>query len=214
MKANYIESSNIKILKIFLLISCLYGTTDYCIPEEFTKYYKSLYGSKYIFLTNICLYLTVICLLMGILVRHFSVRYIKNFYKNSVCVLLPLNGLVTILFWSLYTIDPTLIRDKDFYDRNVRINIFTDICVHLFPFISLLIETKDIIIQKQRYHLIFYVFFTFFYYMLCLYYSNLNNMWVYPLLGKLSTFNRVVLFGCSTLLAMGLYELTMYCLLK
>ncbi|WUR04785.1 FAR-17a/AIG1-like protein [Vairimorpha necatrix] len=214
MKINYEDSSHMKALKIFLLVSCLYGTTDFCIPPEITRHYQSLYGSKYIFLTNICLYLTVICLLTGIIVRNYKYKELTKFYKHNVSVLLPLNALVTILFWVLYLIDPTLIRDKSFFEQGIKISLFTDICVHLFPFISLFLESKKLILKRSNIHLTFYIVFTFSYYLLCFYYKNLNQEWVYPILGKISTFYRLTLFGFSALLAMGIYELSMYTLSK
>lgn len=212
MYKNYTESNYSQVIRIFLFISCMYGTTDYCLPKEVVNLQKTLYGSKYIYLTNICLYLTVLCLIMGYMVRYKEMSFIKNIYKHSVTVMLPLNGLVSILFWVLYSIDPTLLRDKDLHDQGVRISVFTDLCVHLFPFLSLIIEIRGLKVNRQRSHLIFYGYFTILYYILCLYFSTLNGIWVYPIMGKIDTFYRVVLFGVSTLIALGLYETMIYIL--
>ncbi|KAK6089932.1 hypothetical protein P3W45_001135 [Vairimorpha bombi] len=214
MNKDHIESNYNQIFRFFIFISCIYGTTDYCLPKEVVDLQKTLYGSKYIYLTNICLYLTVLCLIMGYMVRYKEMSFIKNIYKHSITVMLPLNGLVSILFWVLYSIDPTLLRDKDLYCQGVRISLFTDLCVHLFPFLSLINEIRGLKITRHRSHLKFYVYFTILYYIVCLYFSKLNGIWVYPIMGKINTFYRVFLFGVSTLIALGLYEAMIHILIN
>ncbi|EQB62355.1 integral membrane [Vairimorpha apis BRL 01] len=210
MIKNYKDSIITKIARLFFLITCTYGTTDYCLPKEIVNHNNTFYGSKYIYLTNICLYITVTCLFMGNMVRQLRVQGLLEIYRHTLCLMLPLNCLVSILFWTLFYIDPTLIRDKDLYNKNIRISLFSDLCVHLFPFLSLLVEHKGLIIKSHPCHCIFYILFTVTYYFICYYFSKLNNMWVYPLLGKLDLKNRILLFFFSTILVIFIYKMMMY----
>lgn len=200
----------ILILRSILLSLCIYGCTNYCLPQEIIDYCNTLSGGKYIYLTNISLYLTVGTLCLGIFVRYFKYPRLLPTYVNLVSVLLPLELLVTILFWVLFLVDPTLVRDKDLYDKGVRVDLLSDLSMHLFPFVALVLEQYDVEFIRELSHVIFFSVFCVVYFLLCLVFSKVNGFWVYPILDKLSMAGRILLFGFSNVLILAFYELFMW----
>ncbi|KAF9764843.1 UPF0641 membrane protein [Nosema granulosis] len=200
----------ILVLRSLLLSLCIYGCLDYCLPQEIRDYIASVHGGKYLYLTNMCLYFTVGTLVVGMSVRYFSCKGLVVSYINLVSVVLPLELLVTVLFWTLFLIDPTLVRDKDLYEQGVRVDLLSDLSMHLFPFIALLLEQYDIKIVREKSHVLFFSIFCVFYFLLCLAFSRANGFWVYPILDKLSPVGKIMLFAFSNLFVVAFYELFVF----
>jgi hypothetical protein len=164
------------------------------------------YGRNYIYLTNISLYLTVTTLAIGLCVRYFKTKRFISLYVNLVSVGLPLSLLVTVLFWGLFLIDPTLVRNKELHDKGVRVNLLSDLCMHFFPFLALLFEQYDVKLKRETSHVIFYFIFCPSYFFITSLFAKANGFWVYPILDQLSFFGKCMLFGCSNILVWLFYE--------
>ncbi|ADM11238.1 uncharacterized protein Eint_030940 [Encephalitozoon intestinalis ATCC 50506] len=196
-----------EIFKIILFVLCIYGATDYSQPKEWVKFIDKLAGRSHIYITQISLYMTIMTLSLSYCVKHFGASRIKEVYRDFLSITLPLEGLVTTVFWTLNAIDPTLLKNKDLYMAGVRTPLISEMSIHLFPFILLLIDQVGVNIYGARRHYWTFAIFGFVYFMVIHYFQRLNNSWVYPFLGYMSISMRMALVAAATLLVFAYYKL-------
>ncbi|OQS53821.1 integral membrane [Ecytonucleospora hepatopenaei] len=75
--------------------------------------------------------------------------YFKYFIFFLHYIMLSLNFIVLVIYWSLYFSNKDLICGDP--DTRIDIDIFTDICLHLIPFIYSCIIEMVIIVNKKKY---------------------------------------------------------------
>lgn len=126
-----------EIIRLGLLGSCVYVSTDYAFPKSHMDYIKSLSGGRFLYLTNLGLYLTIFTVVLGYIVRLGNITGLESSYKVFLSSSFSLEGVLTIMFWTLLRIDPVLIKNEESDDDSLRVSFLIDICQHLIPFILL-----------------------------------------------------------------------------
>ena len=101
------------------------------IPAEFNRTLK--FGGRYVFLTH----LNQLCskaAFFALILSSFNILSEKSSSVFWSSTSLPLSFIVTVLYWSLYTIDPNLVRKKEVVE--VRFGRFCFLLISLsFKFI-------------------------------------------------------------------------------
>ena len=127
--------------------ACFYSATPYSTNEKYAKIRHPYSDLDFLYFTNISLYLTLLTVVIGIIYRY------KKSFSSIYNVLLPmalsLEIIVTIMFWSLYMIDPALIKNKNSLLPGYETPIITELGQHLFPVILLSINQRQ---MKIIYH--------------------------------------------------------------
>ncbi|AFN82715.1 hypothetical protein EROM_030940 [Encephalitozoon romaleae SJ-2008] len=196
-------------LKLVFLGFCVYATTDFSLPPEIVEMSNATSGGKFVYLTIITLYLTIISTVLGYISKTRVGKRLEEIYKDMLAVTFSLEGIVTTLFWSLYFINPTLLKNKSLYKRGIRESFLTELSAHLFPIILLLICQADVRLQKRKRCIYFIFGFGALYFLEICYFSFVNNgKWAYPIFRKMGWVQRIlfVLIACfiGTLFYMGL----------
>lgn len=206
MRPGYLSTLN-EVLKGVLLVLCVYGTTDYAQAKESVDLSNRLAGGNHIYLTHLSLYMTITTLALSYCVKHFKVSGIEEVYRDFLAVTLPMEGLVTTVFWMLNWIDPTMLKNRDLYIAGVRTPLIGELSLHLLPLILLLADQAGVHIQEKTRHYLIFVLFAAIYFVVIHYFQQLNKCWVYPFLDNVSMPTRVALIAMVTLLVLAYYKL-------
>ncbi|KAK1349138.1 FAR-17a/AIG1-like protein [Hamiltosporidium tvaerminnensis] len=205
------------IVRIFGLFLCFYGVSERTMPLEMASALRMSFGGRQQFLTIIGLNATILTLIFGLVIRYARLdkngnifKYVSSFHTFLLSLIIPVEMTITILFWVLYLKDPTLLISKEFYERNIKIRLFSNLCMHLFPFILLIIEIIDTNIKRSNIHLIAIIIFSITYYFWVSFIASMNKRWPYPLLDGLNGIGRLLIFTAVTLLTVSFYETIMY----
>ncbi len=162
-----------------------FGTSIYALSSisenPNLKKYKCAYGKfKFLFLTKIALFLTVVSFILVSMYRFFFPNERKfsstkvytnttddNEYMNQnktenrhntlykitnffLMISFVYNILVVTTFWPLYFIDKSLIVSKTSLNPMCRTYLFTELSSHLFPIFSSFLEQFDIELKKRK----------------------------------------------------------------
>ncbi|CAD26249.1 hypothetical protein [Encephalitozoon cuniculi GB-M1] len=195
-----------EIFKGTLLILCIYATTDYAYPKEWADLANKLAGGNHIYFTRLSLYMTIMTLVLSYCVKYFGVSSIREVYRDSLSIALPMEGLVTTVFWILNTIDPTLLKDRELYMAGVRTPLVSELSLHLLPLVLLLIDQVGVNIYERKRHYWVFGFFGVIYFGIIHHFQRINNSWVYPFLGYVLLPMRIILAAVATLLVMVYYR--------
>ncbi|KAG5859364.1 FAR-17a/AIG1-like protein [Encephalitozoon hellem] len=204
----YLSASR-EVLKGALLIFCVYGGTDYSQPREWIDFVNKLAGGSHIYITQIGLYMTVITLLLSYCVKHMGALAFKEVYRDFISVTLPMEALVTTVFWTLNFINPTLLKNREFYMAGIRTPLICEVSLHLFPFLVLLIDQVGVDIYEKKRHYLFFGIFGIVYFIVIHHFQKLNDYWVYPFLGYMTMLMRAVFVFVAILLVICYYKLFM-----
>uniref|UniRef100_A0A1D1XGC8 UPF0641 membrane protein PJ4664.05 n=1 Tax=Anthurium amnicola TaxID=1678845 RepID=A0A1D1XGC8_9ARAE len=155
-------------------------------------------------LTIVGLLLSLVAFIFALLYDLFSsvklISYLKNWFM---VVSVPLEGLISILYWSMIIYDEKLLLD------NPRLPILIDFGFHLIPAVCLWTDFLFFAKEFKRSHShIFYIFvFTFSYAIWIQFYFANYGTWPYPLLSKLETQQRIGFYFACFALCTGIYHL-------
>jgi hypothetical protein len=196
-----------EVLKACLLILCIYATTEYAHPPESNELTKRMAGANHIYLTHLGLYMTIMTLLLSYSVRHLGLGNLKEVYRDSLSLAIPLEGFVVTAFWALHLIDPTLLRNKELYYAGVRTPFVTEISLHLLPFILLLIDQSDVNLYHKRTHYMLLMGGAAGYFFVSYYFFLLNKCWAYPFLDDMPMALRMVVLTGLTAIVILYYKL-------
>jgi FAR-17a/AIG1-like protein len=124
--------------------------------------------------------------------------------KSTLLVIaLPVETLITFMYWILYFIDPRLVVNKKFYELDVKMSIFTDMCMHLFPILFLLMEFIYSEIKQAWQHVAMLCTFTALYVAIMHLHFRERSRWPYGIIAKFQGVSRYLLFvGCFLVLCM------------
>jgi hypothetical protein len=171
-----------ELVKMCLLILCVYATTEYAHPPESNELARKMAGANHIYLTHLGLYITIMTLSLSYCVRYLSMENLREIYRDSLSVAIPLEGFVVTVFWILHFINPTLLKNKELYCAGVRTPLMTEISLHLVPFILLLIDQNDVNLYYKTSHCMMLVGGAAGYFFVSYYFFLLNKCWAYPFL--------------------------------
>lgn len=195
--------------RIAFLGLCMYGASDYAFAKEYIAHVQSLSGGRFLFLTNLSLYLTIVAVLVGYVVRIAGARRLECVCKDMLAVAFSLEGVVTALFWMLMLIDPMLVKNKEFYEKGLRIGIVKELSLHLFPLLLLTVDQADVRLRR-RMQCIWMIFaFGVLYFMHIWFHAMRNSTWVYPIFDKMNMPYRMLFIFMAACVSTMFY----FCLL-
>ncbi|KAH9411755.1 FAR-17a/AIG1-like protein [Ordospora pajunii] len=180
-----------EILKGVLLLLCVYGASDYSQTKESIDLSNRIAGGNHVYLTYISLYMTIITLFLSYLVKHFGFSSINGIYRDALAITLPIEALVTSVFWTLNSIDPTLLKDRDLYLAGIRTPFISELSIHLVPMILLLADQFGAEIKHKNHHYHALIIIPLAYLFVIHYVYWANNYWIYPFLGCIPAVMRI-----------------------
>ncbi|GBC08866.1 hypothetical protein RclHR1_08440007 [Rhizophagus clarus] len=128
------------------------------------------------------------------------ISFLKNWFM---VVSVPLEGLISILYWSMVIYDETLLLDKP------RLPILIDFGFHLIPAVCLwtdfLFFAKEF--RKSHSHIFYLLTFAFCYAVWIQFYFAKYGTWPYPILSKLETQQRIGFYFTCFALCTGIYHI-------
>ncbi|ORE06149.1 hypothetical protein BCV72DRAFT_292331 [Rhizopus microsporus var. microsporus] len=166
--------------------------------------YSLGFGGQYQYLTILGLVTATIAFGLKIL-RYFVPTFSSLIYAIVTNIATPMEGLISVLYWSMLLIDPRLLVPEDL----PRIPLLLDFTLHLFPAIFLWIDFLmfDIDFVRSNAHVLVIYSFTLFYFIWSSYCHSKNGYWPYPFLGDFTLWMRIGFFVMSGVLCWGMYEL-------
>lgn len=209
------------------LASCSFAFAQFHEMEKLAGVELSRqFGGHYQFLTNISLVLTFATLLLG-MTRAVSpsLPITRELKTVASAITMPIEVIVSILYWSVLAIDPDLLIPQrkvadplnpgQFIMETVRLPILTDLCMHAFPAILLSVDflafSPPFPIRRPNrltsWPILATAISTIVYCLWAELCKANNGYYPYPLLSILSTPKRLVLYaGCA--LTMSIVLLT------
>ncbi|AFM97993.1 hypothetical protein EHEL_030960 [Encephalitozoon hellem ATCC 50504] len=210
------EKSRIKltlkeVLKLLLLGLCVYAAMDCSHTSAVLGAASAFTAGKFIYFTFISLYLTIISTVLGYIVKTKAGKKLEAVYKDMLAVAFSLEGIVTVLFWSLYVTDRKLLLGKSV--MNDSDSLFIEMSSHLFPIVLLLISQAEVRLRKER-RCIYFIFGSGILYLLEItYFHKKDNKWPYPIFKdpQGSAFNygplkRILFIAASCLIGVAFYR--------
>lgn len=115
-----------------------------------------------------------------------------------------MEGLISVLYWSMMLMDPHLIIPQDIE----RIPLLLDFTLHLFPAVFLWIDflVFDVQFKRSNSHVVIIYGFALFYFIWSWYCKYVNGYWVYPFLAEFNLPMRIAFFAGSGIFCWGMYE--------
>ncbi|MFH4978984.1 hypothetical protein AB6A40_005693 [Gnathostoma spinigerum] len=164
--------------------------------------------SKIGFLTIINLYVQIVYHQMAAIIAIFSVTvWLKTFHTVSTALVFPLSLAVTVLFWSLFLMDPKTLVAEEFQEK-FQVNSWHNHGMHTLPAIAMLTDfllwNHERLVTKARAFKIIISFVIL--YIFDIYTINaISGKWVYPILGLFSPTGRLIFFSACTCLIFGIF---------
>ncbi|KAI7899693.1 FAR-17a/AIG1-like protein [Cokeromyces recurvatus] len=170
----------------------------------FENHYALGFGGQYQYLTILGLTIATIAFTLKI-IRYFIPKFSTVIYEIITNIATPLEGLISVLYWSMMLLDPHLLIPKDL----PGIPLILDCTLHLFPAVFLWIDflAFDIDFKRSNTHVGMISAFTLFYFAWSWYCQHVNGYWAYPFLAEFTLFMRIGFFVGSGLLCWGMYEI-------
>jgi hypothetical protein len=115
-----------------------------------------------------------------------------------------MEGLISVLYWSMILTDPHLLIPKDM----PGIPLLLDCTLHLFPAVFLWIDFLlfDIEFKRSNLHVGLIYGFAAFYFVWSWYCQHINGYWPYPFLADFSLLMRTLFFVFSGVFCWCMYE--------
>lgn len=136
------------------LATCSFGFSQFEYLETLAGIdLSSQFGGHYQYLTNCGLALTFVTLLLSLTTTLApSVPHVSQLKTMASIITLPVETMISLLYWTVLSIDPSLLvpskqvedplNPGQFVMEVVRLPIITDICMHAFPAILLLVVSQ------------------------------------------------------------------------
>ncbi|KAF7682642.1 hypothetical protein TCON_2134 [Astathelohania contejeani] len=201
------------------LFLCMYAGSEWSMPKEMIKALEEAKIGRLQFLTIIGLYFTILTLFQGLIINILYKntrtqsrinRALNNIYSFSMSIVLPLEMIITVFFWILNFINPKLLFHEDMYKRNIHVSAFTNLCLHLFPLILLLLNLLEIDINRCYLHKIVLIKCSLIYYIWIFFVARENKRWPYAFMDKLTNTQHAILYIFSSAVLIIFYEIAAF----
>lgn len=193
---------------------CVYGIADHKLPQHLASEQAPSIICRSVYLTNIGLFLTFSTLFLGLLITIVSFAELETLHKklNNIYIFVSaknigIETIVTIGFWLLYSINPSLVVNPKLYNTKYRDSFIKQLSMHFFP-LCLALREGWIANPKNRFfnHIEFFVF-AFFYYCFSKYVAATRGRWQYSVLTNSSESGRIMFFFIFMLLGQASIEI-------
>nr|CAG8559085.1 15590_t:CDS:2 [Entrophospora candida] len=147
-------------------------------------------------------HLTIVGLLFSLTAFIFGLLY--DIF-NSSRVTVPLEGLISVLYWTFILYDEQLLLDPG----QSRLPILIDMGFHLIPAICLWIDFLFFMkeFKKSHNHIFYILLFAFSYSVWVQFWFFQYGTWPYPILAKLETQHRIGFYACCSVLFTAMYHI-------
>ncbi|KAI9275893.1 FAR-17a/AIG1-like protein [Phascolomyces articulosus] len=179
-------------------------TALYCVHWVYENPYAVGFGGHFQYLTILGLTVATFAFLLKLLALLLP-KVFEAAYETVSNLALPLEGLISTLYWGMGLIDPHFITPKDM----PPIPLVVDCALHLFPAMFLwfdfLIFNNEF--KRSVRHIAMLYGFGFSYYVWSGVCHSRNSHYPYPFLDQMSEFQRVLFYFISATLAWCMYEI-------
>lgn len=191
---------------ILLLIST-YSIEGVANRFRSPEYARAVALREYLYFTNIALLYTIFSVFVGYLSTYS--KNIALLYSFSVVTAFILEIIVTLTFWALYLVDPSLVKNKSDLAGFNGPSITREIPKHALPALILLMEQYGLEIEKHWSHRAFFIGFSLSYYLISEVYTKRAGLYLYPFFKYFSVLQRFMFFCSIALLTLFVYEIFM-----
>ncbi|KAI4291958.1 hypothetical protein PAPHI01_1240 [Pancytospora philotis] len=192
-------------IKAVCFMFSVYSVDVIANPFKSAAYARAVEIREYLYFTNIGLLYTIFAVTVGWVAN--TSKFIKEAHSFSVATCLILEILVALIFWTLFLIDPFLVKNRSDFVGGARPSIINELPKHAFPLVILLIEKSATKISKCWKHRAFLLGFGIAYYAASEGFIAAEQMYLYPFLRKISPFQRFQLFAALSSFSVLVYEL-------
>lgn len=160
--------------------------------------------NEFLHFTNISLIYTIFCVFIG-LIKDWSPAF-NQLYKFILPTSIVLEMMVTLLFWSLFLINPGLVKCTSFRHDGSILSYSGEFPKHLFPLVILLMEQCGMDLRKAWEHRIFLIFFSIAYFILAETLIIRESNYLYPFLRHFTLRGRTLFFTATMITSIVFYE--------
>lgn len=161
--------------------------------------------NEFLHFTSISLFYTIFCVFVG-LVKDWN-PVLDQLHKFILPTSIVLEMMVTLLFWSLFLTNPSLVKCASFRGaRDIVPYYSNEFPKHLFPLIILLMEQSGMDLRRAWKHRIFLIFFSIAYFVLAEALIICESNYLYPFLRYFTFRGRVLFFVAATIASILFYE--------
>lgn len=186
----------------------VYGRALYFLLYESRTLINESYGSHFQYLTILGLCASLLTQFVGVLSVFFArSSFLRGLKKRLNLLAAPTELLISLLYWSIKSIDPKLLIDPKI---NATLPQWVDLSIHVYPAI---VEVLDVLFYTSRFNTSSISVFTLFSVITGLYWSwvhhtfSKNGFFPYPLLELLDQQKRVALFVGATVILTISYKI-------
>merc|ERR1711890_45385 len=133
----------LKTFKLLAFFCCIWGSTPFNYTKEMAEFYSKYYFGRAQYLTILALYLTLITVVIQRLTKCTESRRLKQLANILLPVALSIELTVTCVYWILYTFRPDFLFFKDEMRDGSLLELFNELCLHLFPVLLLAAEAFE-----------------------------------------------------------------------
>lgn len=204
----FFKFSYVKILLSIISISSFKPLTKVIRGNQ-----EILSKNEYFYFTNLGLFLTITCVVIGLIKSFFAQNNIlKKFYSFLIPISIVLEICVTIVFWLIFFIDPKLVKE-DYCNLDGKIDLysyFSEFPKHLFPLIILILEQSGIVFKRDLNHRIFFIVFSICYCSFSEFLIRKHKNYLYPFFKKMNFLGRLTIFSIISICCILFYEILMH----
>lgn len=183
---------SLRLLRSALLILCILSFFDYIENSKFIQNCAEYATYKYLLLTKISLFFTLLSSTSGLLKRITGINSKPHVFLLAISSCLQ--TIVFILFWGLMFFDKKLVVDHKAIQQKTEASLWNRLCSHAFPFILSYLNMHEMSLNYSGNHIAFFIIFTILYFLATSFYSWYFNRDVYPLLSKINIIQKLFVF--------------------
>lgn len=135
-------------LRIILSTICLYSLTPWAENQNMLKHRHTYSNLKMLYFTNQSACLSLIAVGFGFIYRYKS-KYFQ-IYNTILPTAIAFETFLVSIFWPLYFKIPSAVMNKKATMPGFETPILTELGLHLFPFILLIVDQIDFKIKRTR----------------------------------------------------------------
>jgi len=145
------------IIKLLLLGCLIYGCLPFSVNPNQRASARLFDYLEYFYFTNIALYATIIIITLGMVARY--TRKFVSVYERSLSLVASANMITSFVFWTLYFINKSLIVGEKALEPGCETYLLTELSIHLFPLILVLVEQLDLSLHHKANNIYFFILF-------------------------------------------------------
>lgn len=147
-KSHVFRSRLLDVLRIILFSICLYSLTPWAENQNMAKHTHTYSNWKMFYFTNQSALLSLVTVAFGFIYRYRSKCF--KIYNTILPTAIAFETFLVTAFWYLYFKYPTALINKKATLPGFETPLLTELGLHLFPLVLLLIDQIDFRIEKTK----------------------------------------------------------------